>query len=416
MPPISTVEGSGFIPEIWLATALGYLRNYLTISRTVTMDSQLPTGESFSVGKTLHLPKRGTLNVNQKTETGTFTVQNPQSSTVDVSLNHHPEVTFAITSEMMAFQNQDQMAGYMADGIAKLAEDVDSNLMNVWMLAAAANVVDNHTATLTEANILSARKILRDNKIIPNEMAYGVVSTGQEAAVLQLPNTVRYDALGVSNNVSRATVGNGIPVMPGAIGRIYGFETCPSQLVAQAVNTSNAIQLITITGTPTGGGTILTANSLSTGVIPFNATAAQVQTALASILGAGLVFVTGGPGPGTAWTVAQPIASPFAITTTDSFTGGSSPASAVTQPAQNAGARNLFYTRDAILMASRALPLPEPGEGAIGTVMTDPESGITMRLVRSWSSSTGNRQMTLDLLYGFNLMRGEHLVVVKTTA
>ena len=67
---ISTSEGAAFVPEIWLGTALGYLRNYITLARTVTMDTDLDGGGSFTVGKTLHLPKRGVLNVNQKAETG----------------------------------------------------------------------------------------------------------------------------------------------------------------------------------------------------------------------------------------------------------------------------------------------------------------------------------------------------------
>lgn len=411
MATITTAEASGFIPEIWLATALGRLKNYLTLQRTVTMSTDLNSGESFSVGKTLHLPKRGTLVVNDKTETGSYSIQNPQSSTVDLSLNKHPEVSFALTSEVIAFQNQDQGQGYVNDAMIALAERVDQDLFNAYLLIAAANTITN-ASTITEANILSARKILRDNKIMPTAKAFGVVSTAQEAAILQLSNLVRYDAIGVSNNVTNATVGDASTItMPGAIGRAYGFEICPSQLVPTVSANANNLQTITITGAPTGGSFTLTGNSITVGPLAYNASVSAVQTALNGAFGAGNVYVTGTAG--TSYVVAL-LGNVGAITATGSFTGGTSPAIAVAQTTQTTGAKNLFYTQDFILMASRALPLPQPGTGAIGTVMTDPDTGITMRLVKSWNPNIGSEQITVDLLYGYTAMRPEHGVLVQT--
>lgn len=412
MPNITTVESAGFIPEIWLATALGRLKNYLTLQRTVTMSTELASGESFTVGKTLHLPKRGTLIVNNKPENGPYQVQNPQSSTVDLTLNHHPEVTFALTSEAIAFQNQDQTIGYIEDAIIGLAEQVDMDLFNAYLLIAGANTITN-AGTITEANILSARKILRDNKINPTAKAFGVVSTAQEAAILQLPNLVRYDALGVSNNVANAKIGDGTVAMPGAIGRAYGFEICPSQLTPTVAGNGNNMQTITITGAPTGGSFTLTANGVTSGPIVYNATPAQVVSALAQTgVGAGNSYVSGTAG--SVYNVAL-LGNVYPITATASFTGGTTPTIAVTQTAQTVGAKNLFYTQDFILMASRALPLPQPGTGAIGTVMTDPDTGITMRLVKSWNPTYGIEQISVDLLYGYTAMRPEHGVLVQTS-
>lgn len=97
----------------------------------------------------------------------------------------------------------------------------------------------------------------------------------------------------------------------------------------------NAIQTITVTGTPTGGTFTLTYAGQTTAAIPFNATAAQVQTALAALsnIGVGNTATGGGALPGTAVTVTfqnllgnQPIA---VMTATGSFTGGASPAVSV---------------------------------------------------------------------------------------
>lgn len=98
---------------------------------------------------------------------------------------------------------------------------------------------------------------------------------------------------------------------------------------------TNELQTITITGSPTGGTVTVTFGGQTTAAIPYNANAAQVQAALEALstIGGGNVNVTGGPGPGTPFRVefvnTLGGANQAAMTTTDSFTGGSSPASAV---------------------------------------------------------------------------------------
>ena len=96
------------------------------------------------------------------------------------------------------------------------------------------------------------------------------------------------------------------------------------------------VQTVTITGTPTGGTFTLTFSGQTTGTIAYNATAAAVATALralSNILNAD-VDTAGGPLPGTPVTVTfkgqyEDTDVPQ-MTATGSFTGGTSPAVAVT--------------------------------------------------------------------------------------
>jgi hypothetical protein len=97
-----------------------------------------------------------------------------------------------------------------------------------------------------------------------------------------------------------------------------------------------AVQTLTVTGTPTGGGFTLSFGGQTTGSIPFNATAAAVQTALTALgsIGAGNVVCAGGPLPGTAVTVtfAGSLAvgpRPLIAVAANTLTGGSSPAPAI---------------------------------------------------------------------------------------
>lgn len=108
-------------------------------------------------------------------------------------------------------------------------------------------------------------------------------------------------------------------------------------LVAGMTRTgTNAVQTVTISGVPTGGTFTLTYAGQTTTALAFNATAATVQAALIALsnIGPNDVTVTGGPGPATPYVVTfvgtlgdEPIA---LMTATSSFTGGTSPTTAVT--------------------------------------------------------------------------------------
>jgi hypothetical protein len=96
------------------------------------------------------------------------------------------------------------------------------------------------------------------------------------------------------------------------------------------------VQTITITGVPTGGTFTLTYSAQTTAAIPYNATAAQVQTALAALSNIGDydVVCTGGPLPATGVVVTfdGALNGTVSLITQNSagLTGGSSPTVVVT--------------------------------------------------------------------------------------
>lgn len=96
------------------------------------------------------------------------------------------------------------------------------------------------------------------------------------------------------------------------------------------------IQIISISGAPTGGPFTISYGGVTSAAIAYNAAASAVQTALEGMttIGAGNVVATGGPLPGSPVTVTftgalanQPVA---LMSHTDSLTGGTSPAVTVT--------------------------------------------------------------------------------------
>lgn len=104
--------------------------------------------------------------------------------------------------------------------------------------------------------------------------------------------------------------------------------------VPAATGGTNEIQTVTITGAPTGGTFTLTYSGQTTAAIAFNAVGSAVQTALLALsnIGAGNVTVTGSAGGPYTVTFRGTLAATNVaqMTATGSLTGGTSPAVAVT--------------------------------------------------------------------------------------
>ena len=105
-----------------------------------------------------------------------------------------------------------------------------------------------------------------------------------------------------------------------------------SGLYAPYAGPTDELQTITVTGGPTGGTYTLTFSGQTTAAIPYNATAAQVRTALEALsnIEDGDVTVAGGPHPGSPVTVkftggAHQGEDVAQMTATASLTGGTTP-------------------------------------------------------------------------------------------
>jgi hypothetical protein len=95
---------------------------------------------------------------------------------------------------------------------------------------------------------------------------------------------------------------------------------------------SSAVQLVTITGIPTGGTFTLSASGAMTSAIPYNASAATVQDALTAVgaFGVGNVTVSGS-GPYTVTWGSNLATTPIdTLTAVNNLTGGTSPAVVIT--------------------------------------------------------------------------------------
>lgn len=136
------------------------------------------------------------------------------------------------------------------------------------------------------------------------------------------PVTLDVSAFTAATHYPKGFIPSGMPLGKITANGLYGPYAGPS----------NEVQVLTITGAPTGGTFTVTFGGQTTAAIAYNATAAQVQAALEAlaVFEPGDVIVTGGPGPATPYTLTfggvyagQNVAQ---VTATGAFTGGTTPA------------------------------------------------------------------------------------------
>jgi hypothetical protein len=152
---------------------------------------------------------------------------------------------------------------------------------------------------------------------------------------------------------------------------------------AETVTSIDGSQSLTTSGSPTGGTFTLTDPTWgTTTAIAYNASAATVAAALNALPGSGgsAFNATGGPLPGTGVTITEngaPAGNHF-LTTASSFTGGSSPKSAVTTPSTD------------ILGLSTPLTLAHGMTQSLtptGTSTTDPSAGTFKLTDPTWGTT-----------------------------
>ena len=173
--------------------------------------------------------------------------------------------------------------------------------------------------------------------------------------------------------------------MPGVIRRqtrvadpypLLGFgghdmvESAVLQASAAVLGGTSEQQTITVTGTPTGGTFTLTFNGATTAAIAYNAAASAVVTALEALpnIGAGNVTGSGGALPGT------PVVITFAnqlakqnvnqMTAAHAFTGGTTPAIAVTTTTAGSALDSGLY------VAHRGLIVKKASQAGTNNVVT----------------------------------------------
>lgn len=219
MANITTALVDDSIPVIIAAEALGYLKANTVLARLVNRDYD---NEVASYGQTIKIPYGGALVANDKASNTVVTLQTPNDAAYTVTLNKHKEVSFLIEDVAKAFARPDWFQRYMLDGMAVLAEQIDSDIAALY--SGFSQSVDA-TGGLAEDDFRNARRLLNSAK----------APLGQRYAVLH--EDAEYEALGIERVVNRDyTESLGSMAANSFTGRFAGFDIFMDQRIATAAS------------------------------------------------------------------------------------------------------------------------------------------------------------------------------------
>lgn len=213
---MSVTESAAFIPEVWANRALGHLRKMCVFVSQCRRDFD---EKISSQGKTVNIPKRGTLVANDKDPSTGVTLQNPTASTVAVTLTDHKEVSFLVEDIAEAQADMTILDGYVEDASRVLAEAADLSIANLYSTVAVGKTIYMGSDSLAASHILSAR-----TKIVTDGPYPG---TAPRALIIR----DMAEMLSVDDFISRERMPDANNLADGVVGRVAGFSVFENQNV-----------------------------------------------------------------------------------------------------------------------------------------------------------------------------------------
>lgn len=234
----------------------------------------------------------------------------------------------------------------------------------------------------TLADTAQARKILADNGAPLADMQM-VINTAAGANLRTLAQLTKANEAGTDDTLRRGVLLdiNGFAIRES--GQVASF-TAGTGASATTNNAGYAVGATSITLASAGTGTILAGD-----VISFAGDSEKylVVTGDADVFGGGTITIAA---PGLRKAI---------------------PASATNITVSATSARNMFFTRNALALATRAPALPEGGDNAVDRMMiTDPQSGLTFEV--SMYAQYRQMQYEVALAWGTAAVKTEHLGVL----
>ncbi len=222
MANITTTAVDDGLATIIAAEALGYLKSNTVLARLVARDWD---DNVASYGQAVKIPFTGSLTVNDKSADTVITLNAPTDTNVTVTLNKHKEVSFLIEDIARFLARPDYQAQYIADGMAKVAEQIDGDIAALY--SGLSQTIDA-TAGLSEAHFRQGRKLLNTAK----------APLGQRYAVLH--EDAEYEFLGIEKAVNRDYAQSlGEAAAAAMAGRFMGFDVLLDQNIKTSTSQKN---------------------------------------------------------------------------------------------------------------------------------------------------------------------------------
>jgi hypothetical protein len=215
----------GFVPTIWAQTALDVLRANIVLAKRVARDYKFE--DQQTQGKTINIAYPGKFTAQKKAANTPATTQVPAGGTfIPVTLTEHSYVDFIIEDVAEVQANAPLMQRYVKPAMIAIAEALETDLFT--LVSGFSHSIGTSGTDMTKASVIAARKQLNAQKNPQTDRTL-VISDKDEAALLGDSTLTQYFANARSEGVAE-----------GSIGRLYGFDIFPSQLVPVVAGTPDS--------------------------------------------------------------------------------------------------------------------------------------------------------------------------------
>lgn len=203
-------------PDIIAREALMVLRNNAVMANLVHRDY---SDEFAAVGDTITVRKPATFTANEY-DGSKITVQDATESGVDVKIDKHLDVSFAVTSKEMALDIADFSKQFLVPAMQAFADKVDKYLIG--LEASATNRVSHADGAIAPKDMIEARKHLTQNAAPLADRRF-VVGATAEADLLNSELFVSADKVGDEGTALREA----------SLGRKFGMDCYVDQNIAK---------------------------------------------------------------------------------------------------------------------------------------------------------------------------------------
>lgn len=275
-----------FSPTITAQRALNTLQGDITMLPFVRKEYSSDIG---NYGDNINVGKYGQLSSNSTAPGEDVTLQNPNATSVSISLDQYEETTVAIDDKASAISRPNPLQGYMEEAMMAQIDKMESFLFSV--AQGFSKTIGDSESDVDLPRINEARKILADNFAPRNNRGLFL-------------DTNSYSNLLASNNLGFAqNYGNNQAISDGRVPRVYGFNAFESNYVPIADGAVDSIAMhqeaLAMVARPlpnSGDGAVLEQFTVSRDGFPslrvtidYNSTKRALQLTVDSLYGASIL-------------------------------------------------------------------------------------------------------------------------------
>jgi len=383
-------------PTFYAQEGLTVLDNALGMARRVYHGYD-DERKSFELGSTIQIRKPGTLST-QAGGTGTASDLNPNYITID--LNTWREVKFGLTDQELAYTSEKIIQEHISPSMYALANYIETSLTGLY-----ASVPWSYdlASSLTAADIINTRKVLRDNAgpLVDTDMVHFGIDSTLEAGFLNLG--IFHGASTVGDNAAQQAA-----ALRGHLGTRFGVE----HFVQQTMSSHTSGTVISAT-TDVVGALAATAAIRATSISVSGLSGTETLVAGDSFVITGNsqrysvaanVTLSGGAGTVTCYPALVQAYNSGTVVTFETIS------------ATNYADKyyyNIMFHRNAFAVAMAPLPETGNGVGARIATVTDPRTGLSLRSRVAYNDTSAKVLVTLDVLYGVKCLDPNLAVIAR---